>query len=120
LAEREPDHEHEQPRTRIEPDVRFSLANERTLLAYQRTAIGLVAGAIAVAHFFDDDISVVLAVALLLTGVVAAFGGYVQFRRVDEAIRTGRPVGSGPAAHTLSLALLVCLLLAALVVIRGG
>jgi putative membrane protein len=120
LAEREPDHEYEPPRTRIEPDVRFSLANERTLLAYQRTSIGLVAGAIAVAHFFDDATSVVLAVALLLTGVVAAFGGYVQFRRVDEAIRTGRPVGSGPAAHTLSLALLVCLLLAALVVIRGG
>jgi putative membrane protein len=118
LAEHEPDHE--QPRSRVEPDVRFSLANERTLLAYQRTAIGLVAGAIAVAHFFDDDISVVLAVALLLTGVVAAFGGYVQFRRVDDAIRTGRPVGSGPAAHTLSLAMLVCLLLAALVVIRGG
>ncbi len=60
-----------------------------------------------------------LAVALLLTGVVAAFGGYVQFRRVDEAIRTGRPVGRGPAAHTLSLAMLVCLLLAALVIVRG-
>jgi putative membrane protein len=108
------------PKTRIEPDVRFSLANERTLLAYQRTAIGLVAGAIAVSHFFDDTISVVLAVALLLTGVVAAFGGYVQFRRVDEAIRTGRPVGRGPAAHTLSLAMLVCLLLAALVIVRGS
>jgi inner membrane protein YidH len=108
------------PTTRIEPDVRFSLANERTLLAYQRTAIGLVAGAIAVSHFFDDAVSVVLAVALLLTGVVAAAGGYLQFRHVDEAIRTNRPVGRGPAAHTLSLALLLCLLLAALVVVRGG
>ena len=37
------------------PDARFTLANERTLLAYQRSAIGLMAAAIAVAHFFGDD-----------------------------------------------------------------
>ena len=104
-----------------EPDVRFSLANERTLLAYQRTAMGLVAGAIAVAKFFQDDVlAVLLAVALLVTGLVAALGGYVHFRRVDEAVRSGRPIGSGPAAHTLSVAMLVCLALAAAVVARGG
>ena len=37
------------------PDARFTLANERTRLAYQRSAIGLMAAAIAVAHFFGDD-----------------------------------------------------------------
>ncbi len=104
-----------------EPDVRFSLANERTLLAYQRTAIGLMAAAIAIVHFFGDDLLVVLlAVAFLLTGVVAAVGGYIQFRRVDAAIREGRPIGSGPAAHTLSLAMLLCLALAAAYVISRG
>lgn len=96
-----------------EPDVRFSLANERTLLAYQRTAIGLMAAAIAVAHFFGDSPFVlVFAGALLLTAVVAAVGGYLHFRRVDRAIRTGSAIGAGPAAHVLSIALLLCLAVA--------
>ena len=59
----------------LTPDARFTLANERTLLAYQRSAIGLMAAAIAVAHFFGDDFEVlVLALALLGTGAFAAVG----------------------------------------------
>ena len=104
-----------------EPDVRFSLANERTLLAYQRTAIGLMAAAIAVVHFFGDGVLVfLLAATLIVTGAIAAVGGYFQFRRVDAAIREGRPIGSGPAAHTLSIAMLLCLVLATAYVITRG
>jgi putative membrane protein len=47
-------------------------------------------------------------------------GGYLQFRRVDAAIREGRPIGSGPAAHTLSIAMLLCLVLASAYVITRG
>ena len=66
------------------PDARFTLANERTLLAYQRSAIGLMAAAIAVAHFFGDDVMVlVLALALLATAAFAAVGGYARYRQVD-------------------------------------
>ena len=32
----------------FEPDYRFTLANERTFLAWQRTALGLLAAAVAV------------------------------------------------------------------------
>jgi putative membrane protein len=104
-----------------EPDIRFSLANERTLLAYQRTAIGLMAAAIAVVHFFGDGVLVfLLAAMLVVTGAIAAVGGYVQFRKVDAAIREGHPVGSGPAAHTLSIAMLLCLVLASAYVITRG
>ena len=35
-----------------EPDYRFSLANERTFLAWIRTALGLMAAGIA-AHFLE-------------------------------------------------------------------
>ncbi len=95
--------------------MRFSLANERTLLAYQRTAIGLMGAAIAVAHFFGDSALVLLfAGVLLVTSMIAAVGGYLHFRRVDHAIRTGTTIGVGPAAHFLSLALVLCLAIAAL------
>lgn len=33
--------------TDVEPDYRFTLANERTFLAWQRTALGLLAAAVA-------------------------------------------------------------------------
>ena len=101
-----------------EPDVRFSLANERTLLAYQRTAIALLAAAVAIAHFFGDGVLVlVLAGALLVTAAIAAVGGYHQFRRVDAAVRSGQPVSSGPAAHALALAVVLCLVIGALYVV---
>jgi putative membrane protein len=103
------------------PDVRFSLANERTLLAYQRTAIGLMAAAIAVIHFFGDSTLVfLLAAALIVTGGVAAVGGYLHYRTIDAAIRQGRAVGQGPTAHVVSVALMLCLLVAAAYVITRG
>jgi putative membrane protein len=54
--------------------------------------------------------------ALLITSVIAAVGGYLHFRRVDHAIRTGTTIGPGPAAHLLSGALLACLAIAAIYV----
>src|SRR3989337_3058064 len=94
------------------PDARFTLANERTLLAYQRSAIGLMAAAMVVAHFFGDDVLVlVLALALLVTGAFAGVGGYVRYRQVEAALREGRAISSGSAAHLVSLAVLLCLLL---------
>jgi len=104
------------------PDARFTLANERTLLAYQRSAIGLMAAAIAIAHFFGDDaLVIVLALVLLATGGFAAVGGYLRYRQVDEALREGRPIGSGSAAHIVSVAVLVSMVLAAVyIVIQAG
>ena len=100
------------------PDARFTLANERTLLAYQRSAIGLMAAAIAIAHFFGDDALVlVLALVLLATGAFAAIGGYVRYRQVDAALREDRPIGSGSAAHLVSVAVLLSMLLAAVYII---
>lgn len=92
----------------VDPDVRFSLANERTLLAYQRTGVGLLAGAVAVAHFLAGGIAVVLAAAFSVTAVVAVVGGYVNYRRTDRAIEEGRRMPRSPVVHVLTLALLVC------------
>ena len=106
------------PADEREPDVRFSLANERTLLAYQRTSIGLIAAAVAVVHFLDNEvIALVLAGILLLSGGVAAVGGYYRYRDADRAIRDGRPLPGGPVPLLLSVGLTVCLVLAAVYVV---
>ena len=100
-----------------EPDVRFSLANERTLLAYQRTSIGLIGAAVAVAHFLDDStLALVLAAILLLCGAFSAIGGYQRYVAADHAIREGRPLGPGRAAMLLSAGLILAVLVAAIYV----
>lgn len=101
-----------------EPDVRFSLANERTLLAYQRTAIGLIGAAVAIAHFLDDRaLTLTLASVLLFSGAVASVGGYRRYRAADQAIREGKPLPSGPTPMILSAGLVVCVIIAAVYVI---
>ena len=102
-----------------EPDVRFSLANERTLLAYQRTAIGLIAAAVAVAHFLDEDaLTLVLACILLAGGAVAAVGGYLRYRAADRAIREGRPLGHALTPLLISAGLVLGLVVAAIYVLE--
>jgi len=51
---------------RFEVDARFLLANERTLLAWQRTAFALVAGGVAAPQLGDDVAARGLLAALLL------------------------------------------------------
>jgi putative membrane protein len=101
-----------------EPDVRFSLANERTLLAYQRTAIGLIAAAVAVAHFLDEGaLALSLAGVLLVSGAVAAIGGYRRYLAADKAIRAGHPLPQGTTPLLVSGGLVISLLIAAVYVI---
>lgn len=101
-----------------EPDYRFTLANERTFLAYERTAVGLVAGGLAVFHLLEGGWTErLLGVLLLLAGGVAAVGGYHRFRAVDTAIRAGRPLPANVAPHLLAGAVVVCLVAAVLSVV---
>ena len=70
-----------------DPDIRFSLANERTFLAYERTAIGLVAAALVVFHLLEPSVTQkVLGLLLLASAVIAAGGGWLRFRQADRAI----------------------------------
>ncbi len=102
----------------VEPDYRFTLANERTFLAYERTAIGLVAAALAVINLLEPEWpEQVLGGLLLLAGTVAAVGGYVRYRAVDRALRAGRPLPPNPAVHLVALAVVICLVAAAISVL---
>jgi putative membrane protein len=96
------------------PDPRFALANERTLLAYQRTAIGLLAAAIAVAQFFGNGLTVaVLSVGLVLAALLAGIGGYLRYRSVEAAIRAGVDAPPSYVATLMSVITVVCVVVAA-------
>jgi putative membrane protein len=93
----------------LDPDVRFLLANERTLLAWVRTGLTLQAGGFALAHFSNQSTSGVAAgiLAIIFGGVVAVIG-YSRFRAADRAIRAHRlpRVGKGPALEVIVVVLI--------------
>ncbi|MFF2352156.1 YidH family protein [Kitasatospora sp. NPDC058115] len=79
-----------------EPDYRFSLANERTFLAWFRTGLALIAAALAVAQFVPAHTRGITGT---LLGAVPAVAGallcgtaYVRWRAVQRAMRHRRPL----------------------------
>lgn len=81
------------------PDPRYRLANERTLLAWMRTTLGLLAGAVAAASpvtRLSDVARAGLGVLLVFAAAVTGSVGWSRWRAVDEALTAGRPMpGSG-------------------------
>lgn len=104
--------------TGIEPDPRFSLANERTALAWIRTASSIVAGGIALAVYASAGSGrgwvSYLAVAACLAGAGLGITSFFRWMRVERALRLQRPL---PAPAFLLFALLVIVPL--LIVLAG-
>lgn len=90
------------------PDIRFLLANERTFLAWQRTAVGLVAAALAVLHLVEPSPTMrVLAFVLLACSVLAVVGGWARHRRADRAIRAGEELSTNAMIDVFAAMVLV-------------
>lgn len=83
----------ELPETESEPDYRFTLANERTFLAYLRTALALDAGAAAAVQFLapaDGDWLVTLIASILaIAGLLVSAGAFLRWRANLTAMRRG-------------------------------
>jgi putative membrane protein len=105
------------------PDYRFSLANERTFLAWIRTGLALVGGGLGVAAFVPPlrwpHVREAIAIALLVLGAVVALRAADHWSRAERAMRLSQPLPPSrfPALLAVvigvgALALLVLVLLA--------
>ena len=101
-----------------DPDYRFSLANERTFLAWIRTALAFIAAAVAleqlVPSFSVSGARTGISIVLALLGLLAAAGAYRQWRANEHAMRLGEPLPRSPLLLVLTVVLAV---VAALVVV---
>ena len=93
-----------------EPDYRFSLANERTFLAWIRTSLALLAAAVAVDAF---DLSLPaglqrgLAALLALLALFCAVASWWRWARAERAMRHEEPLPATPLSLVLALGLVV-------------
>jgi putative membrane protein len=103
-----------------DPDYRFTLANERTFLAWIRTSLALLAGGVAVIQLVPN-FSVpggrhALGFALIVLSIVVATGSYRHWAQSEMALRLRRPlppsllppiIGAGVAVVSLVALILV-------------
>ena len=88
-------------------DPRYQLANERTLLAWLRTTLGLLAGAVATASPVIDlpkPTRAVLGLLLLGAASVTAFVGWRRYQAVDAAMTSGQPLPDGRSVRWVGAA----------------
>jgi putative membrane protein len=83
-----------------DPDPRFTLANERTFLAWTRTALAFIAAGLAITQLLPDFATQtqrrLLGLPLIVLGAVIAFTSYRHWRASERAMRLSEPL---PASH---------------------
>jgi len=94
------------------PDYRFSLANERTYLAWIRTAIALLAGAIAIdqltPELADSSVRIILSTFLCACSGLLALFAYQRWSVNEQAMRQNDEL---PYSHFLKITSIVILAL---------
>jgi putative membrane protein len=93
-----------------DPDYRFSLANERTFLAWIRTALALNAGGLAVAGLLPQFAGLgrdLLAVALIGLGTVISVQSVIRWARNEEAMRVDAPLPPSPLPAVLAIGVML-------------
>lgn len=80
-----------------EPDPRYTFANERTFLAWSRTALALVVAGLGVVQLLPPFPRVpwgrhVVGVPLIVFGAVVAVAAYREWAASQRAMRLGQPL----------------------------
>ena len=107
-----------------EPDYRFTLANERTFLAWIRTALALIAGGVAVVQlvpsFGFPGLRHALGLVLTAGGGLLAALAVRRWQRVQDAMRRGTDLPPSKMPMVLAAAILAVVVLVLVVLVAAA
>ena len=105
-----------------EPDPRFTFANERTFLAWSRTALALVVAGLGIVQLLPPFPGVpagrhLLGVPLIALGAVLAVVAYAEWVRNQHALRRGEPMPKSNMPWILAAAITGMAIVSAIVLL---
>lgn len=103
-----------------EPDARFTLANERTFLAWIRTALALLAGGVALEALglgLHPGLRLTASLLLIVAGIATPVQAWSGWMRTERALRENRPLPVALLALPLGIVVIVAGLLVFLAVV---
>jgi putative membrane protein len=106
----------------VEPDARFTFANERTFLAWSRTALALVVAGLGIVQLLPPFPGVpwgrhLLGVPLIAFGAVVAVAAYSEWVRNQRALRHGDPMPESLLPKILAIVIAVMAVISAVVLL---
>ena len=111
-------HDHE-----VEPDVRFTYANERTFLAWNRTALAIIATGVVVVGIlpkFNLEFGRrILGIPMILLGAYLSWRSLGEWRDNEEAMRHERPLPRSNLPRILTVGVVVVSLIAVVLTAFG-
>ncbi|HYB26201.1 MAG TPA: DUF202 domain-containing protein [Solirubrobacteraceae bacterium] len=102
------------------PDPRFTLANERTFLAWARTGLALIGGGLVAAQVLRFGLGgahLLVAIPAILLGGLIAIAGYVQWEVNERAMRLGQPLTYSPLVRLLAVGIAVLAVISIVLVV---
>ena len=108
----------------VEPDVRFTYANERTFLAWNRTALALIATGVAATQLLPEfHVSggrQILGLPMIGLGALVALTSFTHWKANQRAMLLGRPLPRSPMPLVLSIGIGVVAVIAVVLAIVGS
>jgi len=108
----------------VEPDVRFTYANERTFLAWNRTALALIATGIAATQLLPEfHLSggrKILGLPMIGLGALVALTSFTHWKANQRAMRLGRPLPRSPMPLVLSIGIGLVAVIAVVLAVVGS
>jgi putative membrane protein len=108
-----------------EPDARYTFANERTFLAWTRTALAFILAGLGIVQLLPPFHGVpwgrhLIGVPLIVIGAVIAIVSYSQWVRSQRALRRGEPLPRSLLPVILAITVTVMAVISAVVLLLSA